>query len=88
MGGCPPPLGTSRALLKWASESRSERHYIFAGRGQQNAFIELFNGALRDELMNEDLFDNLADIRRKLVIWRYGHNTNRPQWSLANRTTA
>lgn len=36
--------------------------------------IESFNGSLRDELLNEELFDSLADARRKLAIWRYDYN--------------
>lgn len=41
---------TSRAILKWASDNRVEWHYIDPGKPQQNAFIESFNGSLRDEL--------------------------------------
>ena len=37
---------------------------IDPGKPQQNAFIESFNGSLRDELLNEELFDSLPDARR------------------------
>ncbi|WP_324260970.1 IS3 family transposase [Altererythrobacter sp. H2] len=77
---------TSRAILKWASENRVEWHYIDPGKPQQNAFIESFNGSLRDELLNEELFDSLADARRKLAVWRYDYNNVRPHSSLGNRT--
>lgn len=43
---------TSRAVLKWASETGIEWHYIDPGKPQQNAFTESFNGSLRDELRN------------------------------------
>lgn len=79
---------TSRAILKWASENRVEWHYIDPGKLQQNAFIESFNGSLRDELLNEELFDSLADARRKLAVWRYDYNNVRPHSSLGNRTPA
>ncbi|MEW6374159.1 IS3 family transposase [Sphingobium indicum] len=79
---------TSRAILKWASENRIEWHYIDPGKPQQNAFIESFNGSLRDELLNEELFDSLADARRKLAVWRYDYNNVRPHSSLGNRTPA
>ncbi|GEO02333.1 transposase [Novosphingobium sediminis] len=79
---------TSRAILKWASENRVEWHYIDPGKPQQNAFIESFNGSLRDELLNEELFDSLADARRKLAVWRYDYNNVRPHSSLQNRTPA
>lgn len=52
----------------------------------QNAFIESFNGSLRDELLNEEIFDSLDDARRKLALWRYDYNTVRPHSSLANQT--
>jgi len=58
---------TSRIILQWASRNKVEWHYIDPGKPQQNGFIESFNGSLRDELLNEELFDNLADARRKLA---------------------
>ncbi len=78
---------TSRAILKWASENKVEWHYIDPGKPQQNAFIESFNGSLRDELLNEELFDTLADARRKLAVWRHDYNTVRPphRWGTARR---
>ena len=52
---------TSRAILEWAGKNQIEWHYIDPGKPQQNGFIESFNGSLRDELLNEELFDSLAD---------------------------
>lgn len=49
-------------------------HYIDPDKPQQNAIIESFNGSLRDELLNEELFDTLDDARRKLALWRYDYN--------------
>lgn len=77
---------TSRAILKWADENTVPWHYIDPGKPQQNAFIESFNGSLRDELLNEEIFDSLDDARRKLALWRYDYNTVRPHSSLANQT--
>lgn len=61
---------------------------MLARKPQQNAFIESFNGSLRDELLNEEVFDSLADARRKLAVWRYDYNNVMPHSSLANRTPA
>uniref|UniRef100_UPI00130077E6 integrase core domain-containing protein n=1 Tax=Primorskyibacter marinus TaxID=1977320 RepID=UPI00130077E6 len=61
-------------------------HYIDPGKPQQNAFIESFNGSLRDGLLNEELFDTLDDARRKLALWSYDYNNFRPHSSLGNRT--
>ena len=79
---------TSRAILKWANENDVDWHYIDPGKPQQNAFIESFNGSLRDELLNEEWFDSLDDARRKLALWRYDYNNVRPHSSLENKTPA
>ena len=44
--------------------------------------------ALRDELLNEEIFDTLDDARRKLALWRYDYNNVRPHSSLENQTPA
>ena len=77
---------TSKAILKWAHENGVEWHYIDPGKPQQNAYIESFNGSLRDECLNEEIFDSLADARRKLALCRYDYNNVRPHSSLNNKT--
>ena len=77
---------TSRAILKWADQNDVAWHYIDPGKPQQNAFIESFNGSLRDELLNEEIFDTLDDARRKITLWRYDYNAVRPHTSLDNQT--
>ncbi|ALK10230.1 IS2 transposase TnpB [Blastochloris viridis] len=44
---------TSNAILAWADAARVDWHYIAPGKPTQNAFIESFNGRLRDELLND-----------------------------------
>ena len=61
---------TGMAILRWSQERRVEWHYIAPGKPQQNAFIESFNGRLRDELLNETLFASLAHVREALAIWK------------------
>ena len=65
---------TSNAILTWADHSRVEWHYIAPGKPMQNAFIESFNGRLRDELLNETLFTSLAQARVVLGCWRADYN--------------
>ena len=60
---------TSRAILKWAGDNDVGWHYIDPGKPQQNGFIESFNGSLRDELLNEEIFDTLDDAEES---WRSG----------------
>ena len=76
---------TSRAILKWARENDMDWQYIDPGKPQQNGFIESFNGSLRDELLNEEIFDTLDDARRKLALWRYDYNNVRPHASLGGQ---
>ena len=47
---------TSNALLRWAQQAKVDWHYIDPGKPVQNAFIDSFNGRLRDEFLNETLF--------------------------------
>jgi len=63
-------------------------HYIDPGKPQQNGYIESFNGSLRDECLNEEIFDSLDDARRKLGLWRHDYNHVRPHSSLGNKTPA
>ena len=58
------------------------------GKPAQNAFIESFNGRLRDELLNEEIFETLAGARRRLRLWRHDYNHVRPHSSLGGLTPA
>ena len=75
---------TSMAILRWSQETRIEWHYIAPGKPQQNAFIESFNGRLRDELLNETLFTSLTHVREALALWKDDYNTVRPHSALGN----
>jgi putative transposase len=67
-----------RAILAWTNRARLDWHYIAPGKPQQNAFVESFIGRLRDELLNEEIFENLAHARRLLERWRLDYNQVRP----------
>lgn len=73
---------TSMAILRWSQEQSIEWHYIAPGKPQQNAFIESFNGRLRDELLNETLFTTLPQARMTLAQWKHDYNTQRPHSGL------
>jgi len=64
--------------MQGLSHSKEQTNEEDLGEPQQNASIESFNGSLRDEHLNEELFDRLADARRKLAVWRYHCNNARP----------
>ena len=74
---------TSNAILTWADHSRVEWHYIAPGKPMQNAFIESFNGRLRDELLNETLFTSLAQAR--VGAWMLAGRLQRRTTTLAAR---
>ena len=75
---------TSMAILAWSQQMRIEWHYIAPGKPTQNAFIESFNGKLRDELLNDTIFASLADARVALANWKTDYNTVRPHSALGN----
>lgn len=72
---------TSNAILKWQEDTKVEWHYIQPGKPMQNAFVESFNGRLRDECLNEHLFSDLKHARDIIEEWRYDYNTQRPHSS-------
>lgn len=92
-GGLPPviqtdngPEFTSRALDRWAYESGVRIQFIEPGKPIQNAFIESFNGRLREECLNEQVFVSLDDARHKIEAWRQDYNRVRTHSALGNRT--
>jgi putative transposase len=76
---------TSVAVLRWVP-GRVAWHYIEPGKPVQNAFIESFNSRLRDECLNEHLFDSLAEARQIIEVWRLDYNHARPHSSLGTLT--
>jgi putative transposase len=74
------------AMLGWSEGLGLAWHYIDPGKPQQNAFIESFNGRLRDEFLNETLFTTLPQARVELEKWRRDYNTERPHSALGNLT--
>ena len=79
---------TSNAVLKWCGEARVEWHYTSPGKPTENAFVESFNGRMRDELLNETLFANLDHTREKVAAWVEDYNTTRPHSALGYATPA
>ena len=69
---------TSHAILGWAAAAGIDWHYIDPGKPIQNAFMESFNGRLRDEFLNETLFTSLVQARAALEEWRRDYNEVRP----------
>ena len=79
---------TSNAILAWSEERGVAWHYIAPGKPTQNAFVESFNGRLRDEHLNETLFRSLSHARVELAAWQLDYNVERPHSSLGWQTPA
>jgi putative transposase len=75
------PEFTSRAFMAWCQTQRVQHILNQAGKPTQNAYIESFNGKLRDECLNEHWFDSLAQAREILAAWRTDYNEVRPHSS-------
>lgn len=77
---------TSIAILKWCQEQGIRWDYIQPGKPYQNGYIESFNGKLRDECLNENIFVNLREAKRLVETWREEYNERRPHSSLNGKT--
>jgi len=62
--------------------------FIEPGCPRENGYEESFNGKLRDELLNREIFYTLTEARVLLERWRIHYNTKRPHSSLGYRPPA
>lgn len=79
--GCPKYIKTdngaefiSKALDKWAYEHHVTMDFSRPGKPTDNAFIESFNGRLRQECLNAHWFLSLDDAKSKIEAWRREYN--------------
>jgi len=72
----------SKAMDAWAYRHGIQLEFIRPGKPTDNGHIESFNGKLRDECLNVNLFFNLGDARDKLEEWRRNYNEIRPHRAL------
>lgn len=82
------PEFTSQAFDQWAHTRGVQLQFIRPGKPVENAYVESFNGKLRDECLNETWFVSLRDAQRTIEGWRRDYNEHRPHSSLQNRTPA
>ena len=80
------PEFASQALDQWAHQHGVTLDFIQPGKPVQNAFVESFNGRLRDECLNEQWFLTLADARFVVETWRREYNEVRPHSALGDQT--
>lgn len=80
------PEFAGSALDAWAYRRGLRLHFIEPGKPVQNAYVESFNGKLRDECLNEHWFLTLEEARGLIETWRQDYNTVRPHSSLGDLT--
>jgi putative transposase len=77
---------TSKVLDEWAYQRGVELDFIRPGKPVENAFIESFNGRLRDECLNVHEFVSIDEARSCLEAWREDYNQVRPHGALGMLT--
>jgi putative transposase len=82
------PEFTARAVRAWLQRVGVQTLYIEPGSPWQNGYIESFNGRLRDELLNGEVFQTVLEARVICDRWRCHYNVVRPHSSLAYRPSA
>jgi transposase InsO family protein len=77
---------TGKAMLNWAYRNGVSLRLIEPGKPKQNAYVESFNGRLRDECLNEHWFTSLPHARLEIERWRREYNDERPKQGLGGLT--
>ncbi len=75
-----------QAMDYWAHQTGVKLDFIRPGKPVENGYIESFNGRLRDECLNVEVFIDLADAQSKIERWKRDYNQHRPHSALADRT--
>jgi len=76
------PEFTSHAFDAWCYEHGIEHHFIRPGKPTENAFVESFNGRVRDEFLNQHCFASIRHARDLGADWRDDYNDVRPHTAL------
>jgi len=79
---------SNKQIRTWLSELGTKTLFIEPGSPWENGYIESFNGKLRDELLNREIFYSLREAKVIIEQWRKEYNTIRPHSSLHYRPPA
>jgi transposase InsO family protein len=79
---------TAKAIRTWLAHLGVKTLYIEPGSPWENGYIESFNGKLRDEVLNREVFDTLLEAKVLVERWRLEYNCIRPHSSLGYRPPA
>jgi len=73
---------TAQVVREWLARTEVKTLYIEPGSPWENGYVESFNGKLRDELLNGEIFYTLLEAKVLIERWRREYNTVRPHSSL------
>jgi putative transposase len=76
----------SKAMDEWAYRNGVKLEFSRPGKPTDNAFIESFNGRLRQECLQQNWFTSLDDAKQIVETWREDYNQERPHSSLKQQT--
>jgi transposase InsO family protein len=76
------PEFTAKAVRSWLESLGVKTLFIEPGSPWENGYIESFNGKLRDELLNREIFTTLTEARILIEQWRREYNQIRPHSAL------
>jgi transposase InsO family protein len=79
---------TAKKIRTWLTELRVKTLFIEPGSPWENGYIESFNGKLRDELLNREIFTTLIEAKILIEQWRWEYNHVRPHSALRYRPPA
>lgn len=82
------PEFIAQAVREWLQRVGIQTLYIEPGSPWENGYLESFNGKLRDELLNVEIFDTLLEAQVLVERWRRHYNTMRPHSALGYRPPA
>ena len=82
------PEFTAKAIRSWLNRIGVKTLFIEPGSPWENGYIESFNGKLRDELLNCEIFTTLIEVKVLIEQWRREYNQVRPHSSLGHRPPA
>ena len=82
------PEFTAKAIRSWLNRLGVKTLFIEPGSPWENGYIESFNGKLRDELLNREIFMSLEEAKVLIEQWRREYNQVRPHSSLGYRPPA
>ena len=78
----------SRSMDAWAYRHGIQLDFIRPGKPVENCLVESFNGRLRDECLNVEVYFTLEDVREKLSRWQEDYNCTRPHSALQDQAPA